>query len=723
MGIRRAPKGAFLILVAAALTLLGAMASTAGGTGTAVLQTRSPLAKPSARTAAVPAGEQIRFEIGMKLNDPQGAAELAEAVSEPSSAQFHHYLTSAQWDKRFSPSRASVAAVTEWLASQGLTVTGVTPDRLSIQAQGSAASIERAFDVSLGEYSENGHELRLASGSLVVPSGIAAAVSGVLGVNQFVATHPSLTGSETPTTDSSAIRQPLRGDTGSVAPPVGFKNAPPCSGYYGEKTASTVPIYYGRLTWAPCGYNASQLRSAYGLAGAVKAGDDGTGQTVAIVDAYDEPTLLADAERWSKVNEPEYPLTASQFTNMGSASYNDEELCEAPGWGEEQSLDVEAVHAMAPGAHILFVGAENCEAGLYEAVHKVVAEKLASVITDSWGVNGGDLFVANAEKEAFDAVLQEAAAVGIGVQFSAGDEGSNFSDLGMNVPDYPAVSDWATAVGGTTLKVGAKGERLGETGWSTGKSFLCTKFLQEIGLPGCNSFDRNDWDPPAPGAYDYGGGGGTSFEYLEPKWQSYNDRVPVSLAERNSKITKVTNRVEPDISMDADPTTGLKIGETQLFPNGPEVEECTPSTCHEAYEEFRLGGTSLASPLLAGLMADVDQAAGTPVGFANPLLYTLYEQSASDKGAIYDVLAAGKQAVARNDYLLPEHGEFVYTTARVLGFEGRQAYCSGTEECEEQNVILHATPGFDSMTGIGSPGPEFLHFASTVKPVEPEEKG
>jgi len=119
-------------------------------------------------------------------------------------------------------------------------------------------------------------------------------------------------------------------------------------------------------------------------------------------------------------------------------------------------------------------------------------------------------------------------------------------------------------------------------------------------------------------------------------------------------------------------------------------------------------------------MADADQAAGhIALGFVDPLLYKLAAESSSPyltAGSIYDELAAGKQAIERNDYLLPAASEYPYTTVRVLGYEGLEEYCSGTEECEVQNVELHATPGFDSMTGIGSPGPEFLRFAATLKP-------
>jgi subtilase family serine protease len=353
------------------------------------------------------------------------------------------------------------------------------------------------------------------------------------------------------------------------------------------------------------------------------------------------------------------------------------------------------------------VGGESCQnAPLDAAVQKIVDGHLAQVISDSWLDDNGELIEPKGEREAFENVLIMAAGTGVGVQFSAGDEGSNYTTLGMNVPYYPAVSPYVTAVGGTSLQVSKQNTRIGETGWSTSKSYLCTGLLEEAGLPGCTKLTKGTWNPAAPGAYDYGGGGGTSYE-IEAPWYQLGV-VPASLLARNAPITHTANRVEPDISMDGDPSTGLKIGETQEFAKGVV-----------RYGEYRLGGTSLSSPLLAGVMADADQAAGGALGFANPLLYKLAAESSSPyltAGSIYDVLPAGKQAIERNDYLEPASEEFVYTTVRVLGYEGPEEYCSGTEECEVQNVELHATPGFDSMTGIGSPGPEFLRFAATLKP-------
>jgi len=127
----------------------------------------------------------------------------------------------------------------------------------------------------------------------------------------------------------------------------------------------------------------------------------------------------------------------ASFSELVGHTYAQPKRCEASGWFGEQSLDVEAVHATAPGANILYVGAKNCEIALYEAVQQVVDGHLADVITDSWGENGGDLLESPNVRQAFDNVLLMAAGTGIGVQFSSGDEGDEFANLGATIADYP----------------------------------------------------------------------------------------------------------------------------------------------------------------------------------------------------------------------------------------------------------------------------------------------
>jgi len=665
----------------------------------ALVQPAAPAATPAARVGATPASASIEFDVGMKLGNAAGAVALARAVSDPTSPGYRRFLTPAQWESRFSPSESSVRAVTSWLASQGITVAGVTPDRLTIEASASAATIERAFGTSLGEYTRHGHTVRLASGALTAPASVAELISGITGIDQTRARPNGLTG-------AAVVRRRHPARKGEEIPqPEGFRNGTPCSSYYGEKLDTTDPAFGGKypspLPYAPCGYNPTQLQSAYSLTGPIASGITGKGVTVAVVDAFAAPTLYADAHRYSVKNQPGQVLAASQFSELLAKRYEDIEECEAPEWFGEQTLDVEAVHATAPGANILYVGAKNCEGALNKAVQKVVDGHLAQVVTDSWGDDGGDLLDSAGMRRSFDNVLLMAAGTGVGVQFSSGDEGDEFITLGITVPDYPPSSPYATAVGGTSLQVGKTGSRIGEVGWSTSKSVLCTAPLAAEEFPGCEESTVGTWTPKAPGEMLYGGGGGTSYEYGEPWYQE--GVVPAKLAERNTAITGVLNRVEPDISMDADPTTGMLVGETQTFPDGVY------------YDQYRIGGTSLSSPLFAGVMADADQAAGGSLGFVNPLLYRLDATGKVASSAFYDVVPAAAQALVRVDFLDGvDAGEGTITSVRTLTYEGKETFCSGTGNCTHQKVAINTAPGFDSMTGIGTPGSGFL--AALAKP-------
>jgi hypothetical protein len=148
--------------------------------------------------------------------------------------------------------------------------------------------------------------------------------------------------------------------------------------------------------------------------------------------------------------------------------------------------------------------------------------------------------------------------------------------------------------------------------------------------------------------------------------------------------------------MDGDPTTGMLVGETQAFPDGTY------------YDQYRIGGTSLSSPLFAGVMADADQAAGAPLGFVNPAIYALASSPAT-AGAFYDVVPGPQQALVRNDYLDGlDAEEGTITSVRTLDYQGREEFCSGTGNCTKQKVALETALGFDSMTGIGAPASGLL---------------
>ena len=348
----------------------------------------TPARERSHPAGKVAATSRVSFGLVLALRNASGARAFVRAVSSPGSPKFHHYLSDAQWASRFGPTKAAVAKAEAWLRHQGFTVGSVPKDRLFVSARGTALKVEHAFGVKLGYYKVNGHKVRLANGKLTIPSSIAGAVSGVIGVNQYVASNGLARQGVSPVRATPAQEPP---------PPAGFRNPQPCSAFWGQKSdtkdaASLYAPFTAPLPYDICGYKPSQLRGAYQLGKSVAAGNNGKGVTIAIVDAYDSPTLLADAQKYFTRNDPANPLSSSQFFNFAPGTVDEQDVCGGSGWFAEQALDVESSHAMAPGANILFVGAQDCfDTSLLAALQTAVTSG-ASVVSDSWGDTLGDLF-------------------------------------------------------------------------------------------------------------------------------------------------------------------------------------------------------------------------------------------------------------------------------------------------------------------------------------------
>jgi subtilase family serine protease len=693
-------KGARLWALTGAVGL--AISFTAAAAGTAAGSTHPTPPRVALKGSLVPSQERSRpagkvaanaavsFDLLLTLPNESGAQAFVRAVSSPGSKEFHHYLTDAQWEARYGPTKAEVTKATAWLRSEGFTVGAVAKDRLFVSASGTAAKVEKAFGVTLGYYSVNGHTVRLASGTMSVPSSLAGVVSGTVGVNQYVATPDLAAAGSTP---EAATAKPNQ----EPPPPAGFRNPQPCSAYWGQKidtkdSGSLYKPYDYPLPYDICGYKPAQLRGAYGVSKYVASGIDGKGVTLAIVDAYDSPTLLSDAQLYFRLNDPAHPLNSSQFTNLTPPTVDDQTLCAGSGWYDEQALDVEASHTMAPGANILFVGAQDClDSSLLAALTTAITSG-ASVVSDSWGDDLGDLFDDAAIHTAFDNTFLVADATGVSVLFSSGDTGDNFADFGLTVPNYPATSPYITAVGGTMLEINRSDSRQAEYGWSTAKQTLCT--------PAKTTNCGTATTPASSLAYQEGGGGGTSYYYTQPYYQA--PVVPADLALRNEALFGPTPlRVIPDISMDADPNSGFLIGLTQTFPNGVY------------YDQFKEGGTSLASPLLAGVVADTDQVAGIPLGFLNPVLYKAYLASPSGFNDIVPPANPDSAALIRVDYTNSVDSSAGYIVSlRTINYAGPETYCDGTGNCATRDVTLTTAPGFDSMTGLGSAGDRFISILS-----------
>ncbi|HEY3653646.1 MAG TPA: hypothetical protein VGL34_01555 [Steroidobacteraceae bacterium] len=138
----------------------------------------------------------------------------------------------------------------------------------------------------------------------------------------------------------------------------------------------------GKAPWAVRGNTPAQIKSAYGI-----SGYDGSGQTVAIIDAYASPTILQDVNQWS-TNRGLPTMTPAQLVQVvppGVYKRPQNPKQDPQGWYGGETLDVEAVHGMAPGAKIVYVGAPNNYQDLGAAMNHVVDQHLAQIVTNSYG--------------------------------------------------------------------------------------------------------------------------------------------------------------------------------------------------------------------------------------------------------------------------------------------------------------------------------------------------
>jgi len=619
--------------------------SAVGASGRSTLNGSKPSWTAKAPKAGnVSATQQIGAKVWLAPRNAAQLASLAKAVSDPNSSQYGQFLSESQYAAQFAPTAAQVSAVQQWLTGAGLTVTSTGPDNHFLAVTGSAGAINSAFGTTLARYTIKGKQYQAPSATLSVPTSLADVVQSVTGLTQFGHTV-----------------QPQ--DLGA---PAAFVNSPQCSAYYGQLQASDKPAFQGHtLPYAPCGYTPSQLRGAYGVNGPGRDSELGRGSTVAITDAFDASVLQQDANTYAERHgDKKFSPNQFQDRSVAEGASSDPDpiaACGGNGWYGEQTLDVEAVHGMAPKADVLYYGAASCyDDDLLAALSRVVADDKASIVTNSWGeptfvnIDGTIYFTFDPSMiDAYDGVFEQGAVQGIGFYFSSGDSGDEGDNTGVVHPDYPAEDPWVTSVGGTSLAINSSNQRQFETGWGTSKWSLIS----------------GSWVNTVP--FLYGAGGGFTylpefdFALFDRPW--YQDGVVQS---------STPGRAVPDIAADADPTTGMLVGETQDF---TLPSRFGPAGVH--YGEYRIGGTSLASPLIAGMQAIAQ--GHKRIGFANPLIYSL-----ANSGVYYDVTPQGDVGNVRSDF------------ANGQNADGGIAYSVRTFD---QDSSLTTGPGWDDVTGVGSP--------------------
>jgi subtilase family serine protease len=631
--------------VLSALTLAGTtgVAAASPHPSVAVLQqSTAPFTAHSRVIGEVAGSQKLTIQVWLK---PRLAAaqSYATAVSTPGNRLYHHYLSPDAYAARFGATAKAASAVEKWLRGQGFTGIHTSGQRAYVRATGTVSAIDAALHTTLKLYASSKsvnagrYQLRANSTPVKVPAALASSVLGVTGLDNAAPILPILR----PTAP--------RGATASASKAPHF----PCSEYYGQRSVTVKPQVYGRTSFPTqvCGYDARQFRAAYGA----NFTNTGKGQTIALIELGLTQEMFQTLQDYASHNDMPAPSTERyEELSLGQGT-----TCGDDFFIEEQ-IDVEISYDMAPDANQLVVGGDSCNngdyglQGLFDADIAVLGgngiHPLATVASNSW--EGFDeaqpAFLDNIE----NSYLIRAEAEGVGMYFSSGD--------GSGV-ETPSSDPDAIAVGGTTLGIGATGNRLFETGWSTEVYLLLDKQWQNFGEQGA-------------------AGGGPSLLWAQPGYQK--GRVPNSLSaapgNRGGRVRSV-----PDISADADPYTGMAVGILNI------------TTKKTTYVQETYGGTSVASPLVAGMVTAAQQGRKSAFGDVDPILYRLLGTDAVNdtlplttaspvlyRGIVCDQYTCGLELATAFDV----------QSYSMLGYMGQ--------------VTLK---GYDNMTGVGTPnGQDFI---------------
>ena len=505
-----------------------------------------PLARPEFdQGIANPATRLDRMLLVLNSSPTQQADldALLTAQQDPSSPLYHHWLTPAEFGARFGALDADLAQVTAWLGAQGFTIDEIAAGRRHIAFSGSVAQVAAAFRTTLHIYRVNETDHLANASDPQIPAALSGLVAGVVSLHDFRRT--------------SQIR--------SLTP------------------LSAQPDYSAGATHY---LFPTDFATIYDLSPLLIAGTDGAGSSIAI--AARSNIKLSDVEAFRSMaglpaNDPSVTLDGA---DPGLVAHDQ----------DESTLDVEWSGATAPVAAVNLVVAASTATtdGIDLASAYIVNHATAPVVSVSYGSCEQEMGAA--ELAFYNSLWEQAASQGISVFVASGDAGAAGCSAPMaNAGSQAAVnglctSPYATCVGGTELKEGAKPSQYWSSENSAGYGSALSYIPEEVWNESASSGGTGLWAL----------GGGASVIYPQPAWQSEVDGA----AAANGM------RAVPDVALAAADHDGYFVAENGSF--------------------WIASGTSASTPSFAGIMAlVVESQHGASQGNANPRLYAL-ESGAGD---------------------------------------------------------------------------------------------
>src|SRR5712691_3707114 len=630
-----------------------------------------PLARAEFETGVVADAQPVtRMLLLLQRSEGQETAlrQLMEEQQSKNSPNYHAWLTPEQFGKQFGPADADVQAVTDWLRSHGFQVSKVSKGRTIIEYSGTAGQIRNAFGTEIHRYNVKGEEHFANVSDPQIPAALSPVVRGVVSLHNF---RP-----KSFLHNAGTFRRNAK--TGEVKPAFTFTDVN--GTFYAVGPADFATIYNINTTTAT-----------------------GLGQSIAIVGQSN--INLQDVADFRNV----FGLPA----NVPQVILNGPDPGLVSGDETESDLDVEWAGAVAQQAQIIFVTTQTTQtdsvAGVDASAVYIVDNNVAPVLSESYGSCEANL---GASGNAFyNSLWQQAAAEGITVVISAGDNGSagcdpaqppanqNAASLGLGVSGF-ASTPFNVAAGGTDFDdvsnqttfwntTNASGTQASAKGYipATTWNDSCARTAKAGNVSGvCTTVASDGSDLVA-------GSGGSSTVYkgaLKPSWQA-------GLGDANRDI--------PDVSLfasDGGPTgTPTKsfyvVCEADQDITGDSGCSLTKFTSTAPFHDFQaIGGTSAATPTFAGIVALINQVKGPRQGNANFALYNTYNVAKAANNVCNSSSLSGAQ--------LTSNACVFYDTTKgnvSVACVGGSPNCSNTSTSANQFGIMAigTTPAFNTATG------------------------
>ncbi len=646
-----------------------------------LLNNVNPLAQAKYDQGAAPGTmETGRIMLVLKRSDVQENAlkQYIADLQNPNSPNYRKWLTPTQFGSRYGISDTDLNTVTGWLESQGFTVENVPAARTFIIFSGNLAQIQQAFNTVIHRYFVNG-EVHLAnSADPQVPAALAPVIAGISRLNDF-RPKPGVTVGRAAHFDPEAKR---------IKPDLTLQNM------NGGNTLFTTPADAATIYDTPN----SALNGNYSKSSSLVGGNsyDGTGVTIGVVGD-------ADINGQDIANYRAAFLPSSYSANQPSVVVDGND----PGLSSdslEALLDLEVSGGVAPGAKLIFYTSATVglSQGLDFAIGRALADNNVSILNVSFGECEQSLGSAGNQTYSMD--WEQAAAQGITVTVAAGDAGSAGCETDTTVASAQfglAVSGVAStayniAVGGTdydpllnNFDTYVSTNNVATNYYGTALSYIPeSPWNDSTAPPNAGAYTANQ--PATAGSIGGGGGGVSSCTQstgVPPDITcTPGSGYPVPPFQTGTPNFSFHNRVLPDVSLLA---ADGSYNALWLICSDSDINNlvglsATQVDCQQTGGKFTAettftggGGTSAASPALAGMLALVSQSqGGVRLGQANNVLYNLAAQSTLYPTVFHDV-TAGNNSVACG---------------------------AGTPDCGSNGFLTgyNAGAGYDAATGLGS---------------------